>query len=106
LHDWSDDDATRILATVARAAADQARVVVVEADATVRPIAGIGVAADVLMAALTPGGRERTTEELRALGKRAGLHLASRTPLASGDVAWTFTGEAPHDGRLRPNMSS
>jgi hypothetical protein len=105
LHDWGDDDATRILGTVARAAAGRGRVVVVEADAAVRPIAGIGVASDVLMAALTPGGRERTTKEIRALGERAGLQLASRTPLASVDVAWTFTSATPHEGRMRPHPS-
>ena len=90
VHDWGDEDAVRILGTVARAATAQARVVVVEAEATARPVAGVAVATDVLMAALTPGGRERTAEEVRALGERAGLRLVSRAPLASGDVAWTF----------------
>jgi hypothetical protein len=97
VHDWSDDDAARILATVAEAAAASARIVVVEAEATVRPIAGVAVAADVLMAALTPGGHERTTDEIRALGQRAGLRLTSRNPLASGDTSWIFRPGRPND---------
>lgn len=94
VHDWGDDDAARILASVALAADRGARIVIVEAEATARPIAGVGVASEVLMAALTRGGRERTTDEMSALGARAGLRLESRTPLASGDCAWAF--------RLRP----
>lgn len=95
VHDWGDDDAARLLAAVALAADREARIVIVETEATARPVAGVGVASDVLMAALTPGGRERTTDEMRALGSRAGLRLELRTPLASGDCAWTF--------RLRPS---
>jgi hypothetical protein len=98
VHDWGDDDAARILAAVAEAATPSARIVVVEAEATVRPIAGVAVAADVLMAALTPGGRERTTDEIRALGERASLRLTSRNPLASGDTAWTFHLRRTNDG--------
>jgi hypothetical protein len=90
VHDWGDDDVVRILGRVAGAAGAGARVVVVEAESTDRPVAGVAVATDVLMAALTPGGRERSTEEVRGLAGRAGLRLASRTPLASGDVAWTL----------------
>jgi hypothetical protein len=90
VHDWGDDDAARILGTVAAGAGRKARIVIVEAEATARPIAGVGVASDVLMAALTAGGRERTSDEMRTLGTRAGLRLRSRTPLASGDCAWTF----------------
>lgn len=44
-----------------------ARVVVVDAEASPRPLAGVSVAADVLMAALTPGGREPTTDDMRRL---------------------------------------
>lgn len=90
VHDWGDDDAARILGTVAAAAGREARIVIVEAEATARPIAGVGVASDLLMAARTPGGRERTGGEMGTLGARAGLRLSSRTPLASGDCAWTF----------------
>lgn len=97
VHDWSDDDAARILARVARAADSSARIIVVDGEATVRPIAGVSVATDVLMAALTPGGRERTTDEMRALGQRAGLRLTSRNPLASGDTSWTFRPHLTND---------
>lgn len=90
VHDWGDDDAVRILSRVTEAASGRARIVVVEAEARARPIAGVAVATDVLMAALTPGGRERTSNQIRALGQRAGLRLADRSSLASGDTAWTF----------------
>lgn len=90
VHDWSDDDAARILGSVSRACSGEARIVIVEAEATVPPVADIAVSTDMLMAALTPGGRERTSGEIRTLGARAGLRCASRTPLASGDVAWTL----------------
>lgn len=90
LHDWSDDDAVRILATTARAAVPTSRVIVVESDAAAWRHNDIAVSADVLMAALTEGGRERTTEEFDALGQSSGWRLADTVALASGDVAHEF----------------
>jgi hypothetical protein len=50
----------------------------------------IFLSTDVLMAALTDGGRERTRAGFRDLGHEAGLRLAHTSPLASGDVAHEF----------------
>jgi hypothetical protein len=47
----------------------------------------VATAADVLMAALTEGGRERDQVQLADLGRTAGLELVSSTLLASGDWA-------------------
>ena len=86
LHDWGDDDVVTILSTVA-AACGSARIIVVDADHPSRPRDRIATGADVLMAALTGGGRERDRDALAALAAVAGLHLVRSTPLASGDRA-------------------
>ncbi|MCD9625426.1 methyltransferase [Rhabdothermincola salaria] len=90
VHDWDDRDASRILQRVAEAAEGRARVVVVDSERTIVPRPDMAVAADVLMAALTDGGKERTASELRTLGRSAGLELDHSTRLASGDVAHVF----------------
>ncbi len=86
LHDWSDEDAGRILSTVARAAGE-ARVLVVDADHPARPIDRIATSTDVLMAALTGGGRERDPDHIGAVAEAAGLRRVRSTRLASGDWA-------------------
>lgn len=86
LHDWGDDDVTTILTTVA-AAAGAARIIVVDADHPTRPRDRIATGADVLMAALTGGGRERDRAALAALAEPAGLQVVGSTRLASGDRA-------------------
>lgn len=74
LHDWNDVDATRILRRVVDAAKPGARVVVFER--VLRPEGSwLDAAADLLMLAVTPGGRERTESEFRALFNEAGLHF-------------------------------
>jgi SAM-dependent methyltransferase len=90
LHDWNDEDATRILRRVAEAAAGRSRVVVVDSDRPAVPEDDVAVSADVLMAALTAGGRERDTAEFTALGRSAGLRLERSVRLASGDLAHVF----------------
>jgi hypothetical protein len=90
LHDWDDEDCVRLLEQARTAGAEgaaPARIVVVEGERRERPHDGIAVRTDVLMLALAPGGKERTTEELAALAERAGLHLQHTVPLASGDNA-------------------
>lgn len=89
LHDWSDADGTRILAKVA-AAADRARIVVVDSDHPAVPYDRVATGADILMASLTNGGRERDTARFAALGRDAGLELVASTRLASGDWAHEF----------------
>jgi hypothetical protein len=47
----------------------------------------MGIAADVLMAALTDGGHERDAAAFAALARPCGLALRRTTRLASGDLA-------------------
>jgi hypothetical protein len=91
VHDWDDDDVVRLLARAAADAPPGASVVVVEGHRTVRPVDGITTSSDLLMLALAPGGRERTEQELAALGHRAGLRLGQTVALASADFAHVFT---------------
>jgi hypothetical protein len=91
VHDWSDTDVARLLASVASAAvAGAARVVVVEAERRARPIADVAAAADLLMLALAPGGRERTPDEVDALAVTAGLRPESTGLLASADRVYVY----------------
>ncbi|MCC7076832.1 MAG: methyltransferase [Acidimicrobiia bacterium] len=94
LHDWGDDDVATILSTLA-AAAGPARIVVVDADHPKRPRDRIATGADVLMAALTGGGRERDGGALATLAAAAGLRLVDSTRLASGDWAHELRVTAP-----------
>jgi hypothetical protein len=96
VHDWGDDDAVRLLATVRSVASDHCEVVVLEGERRSRPAAGIALSTDLLMMALTPGGRERTTEEIAALATRAGWSHQRRVALPSGDYAHVLT-PAPAD---------
>ena len=95
LHDWSDTDAVRLLETVA-GASGHARIVVVEADHPTVPYDRVATGADMLMAALTDGGRERNAAEFAALGSRAGVQLVASTRLASGDWAHEFHHTEPN----------
>ncbi|MEO8695681.1 MAG: methyltransferase [Acidimicrobiales bacterium] len=90
LHDWNDGDAAKILDRVADAATSDSRIVVVDNERTASPRNDLAVSADVLMAALTNGGRERSTTEFEGLGRRCSLRLDRTVRLASGDVAHEF----------------
>jgi len=79
LHDWSDDDAVRILANCRRAMAPGGRVLVAE---TVVPPGNAPdpiKVMDVNMLVVT-GGRERTAAEFAALFARAGLTAGRVVP--------------------------
>lgn len=90
LHDWDDADVVRLLDRAADAAGPGARVVVVDSDRPTVPHDDVSVLADVLMAALTVGGKERDTEAFAALGRAAGLELDRSVRLASADLAHVF----------------
>jgi hypothetical protein len=90
LHDWSDADATRILRNVAAAMPGTGRLLVVDSQRHVVPRDEIFVSTDVLMAALTDGGQERSAQEFAALGGDVGVRLVRTFALASGDVAHEF----------------
>ena len=96
VHDWSDDDAVRLLATIRRVAPANSDVVVVEGERRARPTAGIALSTDLLMLALTPGGRERSTAEIAALATRAGWSHQRRVALPSGDYAHVLTPDPSH----------
>jgi SAM-dependent methyltransferase len=94
IHDWADPEAVAILEQVAEACRDRtgvapapARSIVLEGDRTTVPRQDMAICTDVLMAALTNGGRERSAADIAALGRDAGLELVSTTRLASGDLA-------------------
>ena len=87
LHDWSDDDACRLLRVARTALGSAGRVVVVEQERRAVPIDDIGTRTDLLMLALTPGGRERTTAAFARLAGAADLRLDTSVTLASGDRA-------------------
>jgi hypothetical protein len=90
LHDWDDERAVRLLGRVAEAAATPARIVVVDGDRPDVPVADVAVASDVLMAALTGGGKERDADAFRGLAAAAGLDHERSIRLASGDLAHVF----------------
>ncbi len=96
LHDWDDRAVVELLRRVAEAlsaAPDRnrdPRVIVLDNEARARPRDDLATRADLLMLALTPGGRERTAEEFAALGATADLRLRRSVRLASGDVAHVF----------------
>ncbi len=90
LHDWDDDNCVRLLLNTAAAAASTAKIIVVDGDKAVVPRDDIALRADVLMAALTNGGQERSTDQFAQLGYRSGLELVKSTRLVSGDLAHEF----------------
>lgn len=79
LHDWSDDDAVRILANCRRAMAPGGRVLVVETPVPPGNAPDPIKVMDVNMLVVT-GGRERTVEEFAALFERAGLKAGRVVP--------------------------
>ncbi|WP_052668548.1 methyltransferase [Nitriliruptor alkaliphilus] len=92
LHDWDDEAAVRLLRRAAEAAAAEPsatdpRIVIVDSEAQDRPRDDLATRADLLMLALTPGGRERTTDQFAALASAAGLRLHRTHDLPTGDVA-------------------
>jgi hypothetical protein len=92
LHDWDDERAEQLLARAAAAVGErhEVRIVVVDNDRPTVPLPDVAVAADVLMAALTPGGRERDKGAFAALGRAAGLRLERSVRLPSADFAHVF----------------
>jgi hypothetical protein len=91
LHDWDDAAASRILDRVAVAMDTGSRLIVVDSERTAQPRPDLATSADVLMAALTPGGKERDAAAFAELGRSAGLVHDRTVRLASGDVAHQFS---------------
>jgi hypothetical protein len=74
IHDWSDEEAIRILKAVHSAAPADATVLLVEAELPSGPERHPSKALDIVMLAWTTG-RERTASEYRALLSAAGFQL-------------------------------
>ena len=82
LHDWRDDDAAKILASVRRGAPADARVLIIETLVPENPGPHFGKTLDIIMLAVT-GGRERTRAEYAALLGRSGFRLERVLPTRS-----------------------
>jgi hypothetical protein len=74
IHDWNDEDSSRILGAIRRAAPSHARLLIIEAIVSEAPGPDFSKVLDVIMLAVT-GGRERTPPEYKALLARAGFSL-------------------------------
>jgi len=80
IHDWSDEDAVRILKTCRRAIRDDGRMLLIER--MVKPSNEYDPAkfVDMAMLVLTPGGRERSEADFRALLDEAGFSVTRVIP--------------------------
>lgn len=83
LHDWSDEEAERILRRCAEAAGEGGRVLVVENLVTDGRRADVAAAMDLRLLVLF-GGRERTPRQLDDLVTRTGLRVTSRQVTGTG----------------------
>lgn len=90
VHMWSDADATSILRQVALAARPHSQILVVESQRDDAPSADMTAYLDVVMAALTDGGKERGPQALERIGSAAGLRLQRSRSLGTGDVLHQF----------------
>jgi hypothetical protein len=79
LHDWTDDDAARILAVVHDAIAPHGTLLVVEQVIAPPNEGAPGKFSDLNML-VSPGGRERTAEEFVALFDAAGFCVTRILP--------------------------
>jgi hypothetical protein len=89
MHDWDDDRAGCILDNVRGAMAGDARVWVVDSVLDPNERDDMSKAVDVLMLALTEGGRERTQAEWERLFAAHSLRIESQVQLPL--LIWVFT---------------
>jgi hypothetical protein len=80
IHDWDDEDCLRILRNCRAAMPDHAKLLVCERVVPPGNEPSIVKTTDLVMLALTDGGRERTEQEFQDLFARAGLRLARVVP--------------------------
>jgi len=83
IHDWPDDDASKIFAAIRRVMPRHARLLVIEALVSEAPGPDRSKMLDIVMLAIT-GGRERTRGAYEALLKPAGFRLERIIPTPSG----------------------
>src|SRR5271166_5953873 len=86
IHDWDDGDCLRILRNCRAAMSDRAKLLVCEKLVQPGNEPNAAKTMDLVMLALTDGGRERTEQEFRDLFARAGLHLARVVPTRVDNV--------------------
>ncbi|MFC4913932.1 methyltransferase [Actinomadura gamaensis] len=84
LHNWSDEDAVRILRTVRAGVPDGGRVLVLEYALPDDDRPHVGLDGDIRMLALFDAGMERTHAEYARLFEAADLRLASALELPAG----------------------
>ena len=86
LHDWSDERCSVVLANCHRSLSRGGRLLVVDSVLTDQPESAFAKFLDLEMLVLTPGGRERTRDELQGLLGRSGFELrrvlATRSPVS------------------------
>ena len=82
IHDWNDEDSTKILSAVRKSAADGARLLIVEAIVSEDPGPDFSKVLDIIMLAVT-GGRERTPSEYETLLSKSGFRLEKIVPTRS-----------------------
>jgi SAM-dependent methyltransferase len=75
IHDWSDDDARKILRNIRTALAPNGRALLFETVVGPRNAASFSKFLDLEMIVATDGGRERSADEFRALFSSAGLEM-------------------------------
>jgi caffeic acid 3-O-methyltransferase / acetylserotonin O-methyltransferase len=77
LHDWSDEHCLKLLKNCYKALPDNGRVIILDAIVPVNLdssyLSRCVTHVDLLMLANNPGGKERTEQEFRSLGKAAGF---------------------------------
>ena len=83
LHDWSDEQATRILQAIRRAASPGAKLVVVETLVAEDATPDHGKVLDIIMLSVT-GGRERTESQYAALLAANGFRFERVIPTPTG----------------------
>lgn len=80
IHDWGDEDCLRILAQCRTAMPDRARLLVCEKVVPPGNEPSLAKMMDLVMMALTQGGRERTEQEFRDLFNQASLRMLRIVP--------------------------
>lgn len=83
IHDWSDDDAVRILSNIRRCASEQASVLIIETVLDDERLRDPAKTLDIVMLALT-GGRERNAAQYASLFHRAGFEFVGVVPTGGG----------------------
>ena len=83
IHDWDDERSITILRNCRRAMADKTRLLVIEPVILPDEQSSLSKFVDLMMLAMTEGGRERTEEDFRVLFDAAGFELTRIIPTGS-----------------------